>query len=305
MPPKQTIVKSSGKKKNVQPGPIPRPAGVATVADVKRMPKEDVVAFFASMVGMSHDDQVRIICAIVNDKTGVPRGRSDGSDIEYLNRADGDVLVYIRDKIRNEGTWITKNVGDDTTITRKVVTTHVAVHVSNEFPDIYNSGTAGLFAGRYADVVVKKVKQLAVLAGIPAEGVVKHAAKDGPEWADLLNHAKGTGFAWCKQIEPIVKHVLGMDSIEKMHELNTIDGIAGLPVANTSGGGGGSSTDSLTEGVPVTEAAMHVDAAASDDDKASDDDNETGAADAHVARKVARGSDSDDDDDVAVGRRAT
>ena len=74
-------------------GPIPRPVGVATVADVKLMTDDARKAFFASMSDMSNDDQVRIICAIVNDKTGVPRGRSEESGIDYLNRADGDVLV--------------------------------------------------------------------------------------------------------------------------------------------------------------------------------------------------------------------
>ena len=154
-------------------------------------------------MGMGH---LWVVMGVNVQRTGRPAVKS--TDVVRCY-----VLAYIREKIRNEDTWITKNVGDDTTITRKAVTTHVAVHVSKEFPDIYDSKTAGLFAGRYAEVVVKKVKQLAVLAGIPADGVVKHAAKDGPEWADLLNQAKGTGFAWCKQIEPIVKHVLGMDSM--------------------------------------------------------------------------------------------
>jgi len=260
MPPKSTINKSSGKKKKEQPGPIPRPPGVATTKDVHNMTLGEKDAFFVSIIDMSESIKTRILCAIVNDKNCVPRNKTDDpeQDVKYLNGADPGVLVLMRHHIRDKATWaIEGRITDEAVISRKVVTTVTASCASEKFPDIYTTRDTGLIAGRYAEFVIKKVKELAKLAGIPTDGIEKHVADDGrPDWANPQNHANGTGFAWCEQIEPIVVHVLWMESIEKIHELSTLDGIVGLSVApttattmTTSGGDSSNASQSNEEAV--------------------------------------------------------
>lgn len=88
----------------VKNAPIPRPHGIETKDDAMKMTRVAIVEWFESL---SEYDMKRVVCLVLADKTGVPRGRSEESDIEYLNRADGDVLVYIRENVRDTDTWIT------------------------------------------------------------------------------------------------------------------------------------------------------------------------------------------------------